>query len=83
MFILFVIMKLELFLQLEIAIKAQLNKKYGYMIMKEIYVFFLKNILYHLHCAVIATHLSKRARKKPPGLVFWLSTSSHTDFRLL
>ena len=38
-------MKLELFLQLEIAIKAQLNKKYGYMIMKEIYVFFFEKYL--------------------------------------
>ena len=36
------VMKLELLLQLEITIKAQLNKMYGYMLVKEIYVFFLK-----------------------------------------
>ena len=30
---------------------------------------FLKKIFDRLHCAVIATHLSKRARKKPTGLV--------------
>ena len=46
LYILYVIMKLELLLQSEITIKAQLNKMYGCMIMKEIYVFFLKKILY-------------------------------------
>ena len=30
----------KLLLQLEITIKAKLNKMFGYMIMKEIYVFF-------------------------------------------
>ena len=40
MYILHVIMKLELLLQLEITKKAKLNKMFGYMIMKEIYVFF-------------------------------------------
>ena len=64
------IMKLEPLIQLEITIKAQLNKMYGYMIMKKYIfffsLFFLKKILYLWHCAVVA---SKRARKQWPGPV--------------
>ena len=61
---LYVIMKLELLLQSEITIKAQLNKMYGYWLYgyeKNICISFLKKILYFWHCAVVA---SKRARKQ-------------------
>ena len=54
-------MKLELMLQLKIAIKAQIKQNVWLYVYERNICIFLKNILYILHCAVVAT---KRARKQ-------------------
>ena len=68
-------MKLELLLQLEITIKAQLNKMYGYMIVKEIHMYFFE---INLTSLTLCGRRIKACEEVVPRPSVVLSTSSHT-----